>query len=207
MDQHLKLDLTKSYNSNATLRDNLRMEQWKVEEINKFLLQLNKDKLKSILDLGAGPGIISNYFKEEGFQVTCIDLSPAMIELCLQKKLHAEVMDFYDLSFPSKSFDAIWSMNSLLHVPKDNLHVVLKNINTVLKDGGIGYVGTYGGFTSEGVWEKDSYRPKRFFSFFTEKEIKKMISIYFEIVSFDIIPLEGDGPDYFSIILRKKRYE
>jgi hypothetical protein len=62
-------------------------------------------------------------------------------------------------------------MNSLLHLPKTEFPGVLRRIDGLLKPGGLVFVGVYGGYESEGIWEKDSYRPQRFFSFFTDEEL------------------------------------
>lgn len=46
------------------------------------------------------------YLAGEDFDVTCIDLSPELVEECRRVGLRAEVMDFSNLAFPSGSFDA-----------------------------------------------------------------------------------------------------
>jgi ubiquinone/menaquinone biosynthesis C-methylase UbiE len=85
--------------------------------------------------------------------VTCIDLSNEMVNLCQEKGLNAHVMDFYDLQFPDQSFDAVFALNCLLHVPKANLESVLKEVHRVLRDGGLFFCGVYGGQDTEGIWE------------------------------------------------------
>ena len=39
----------------------------------------------------------------------------------------------------------------------------LENVCTVLKPAGLFYLGMYGGYDFEGIWDKDIYTPKRFF--------------------------------------------
>ncbi|OZM56137.1 hypothetical protein CIB95_13595 [Lottiidibacillus patelloidae] len=73
-----------------------------------------------------------------------------------------------------------------------------------MKEDGLFYLGTYGGFDSEGIWENDSYNPKRFFAFYKESELKEIISEVFTIESFRTLPIDGEGPDYYGMILRKK---
>lgn len=54
-------------------------------------------------------------------QVVATDLSPAMVGFCRQKGLDAHVMDFLHLDFPAGSFDAVYALNCLLHVPNADL--------------------------------------------------------------------------------------
>ena len=69
-------------------------------------------------------------------------------------------------------------------------------------------MGVYGGHDSEGIWDEDSYRPKRFFSFFDDAHIKNLVSKIFDIVSFKRITIEeitSSGLHYQSVILRKRK--
>jgi len=95
-------------------------------------------------------------------------------------------------------------MNSLLHVEKSNLNLVMEEINNNLNASGLFFMGVYGGEDSEGIWDEDIYTPHRFFSFHTDESIKKYVTKYFELISFERI--ETGGKYYFqSIILRKKK--
>ena len=67
-----------------------------------------------------------------------------MVKLCLQKGLNAYVMDFLGLDFPASSFDAIYSLNCLLHVPTHDLPQVLQKLQGLLKPTGLFYLGVYG---------------------------------------------------------------
>ena len=201
-DRALKIKLAESYNNNATLRDRHEMEEWKRGRLELFAAQFPNRSVK-VLDLGAGAGQAGEYLQRQGFEVVCADLSPAMVEACRRRGLNAEEQDFYSLTFEENSFDAVWSMNALLHVPKASLNVVLAGIKRVLRPGGLFCLGLYGGPDSEGVWENDPYEPKRFFSFYSHASIREMMQEYFEIMHFEVVPLAGDGLDFQSMILRK----
>jgi SAM-dependent methyltransferase len=75
------------------------------------------------LEIGAGTGNDGLYFQNNGLDVTCTDLSPDMVNLCREKGLKAYVMDFLSLDFPPGSFDAIYALNCLLHVPTRELPI------------------------------------------------------------------------------------
>ncbi|MBP1990601.1 class I SAM-dependent methyltransferase [Paenibacillus eucommiae] len=203
MDKHIKAILVESYDNNSRLRDRDELALWKINEMDKFLSYLEPTDHLNLLDIGSGPGQHSMYFKQKGLNAACVDISPNMVNACKEKGLEAYVMDLYALDFGERVFDAVWSMNCLLHVPKSSLELVLRNIKAFLKPGGYFYLGVYGGYDFEGIWEDDPYSPNRFFSFYEDEELKKAVSSEFELVHFESLPMEGMSTDYQSLVLRK----
>lgn len=199
MSDNIKNIIRASYNKNAALRSD-EIPEWKDREVHRILSRIDSNGV-SLLDLGAGSGIFAEYFANKGMDVLCIDLSKSMIELCRARNLKAEVMDFYDLKIEDNSFDLIWSFNTLLHVPKKDIHIVLKEVKRVLKKNGIFYLGMYGGKCHEGIWENDTYEPKRFFSFYKKDELLAIIQDYFRVIEFEEIILDGDL-NFFAFILK-----
>jgi SAM-dependent methyltransferase len=205
MDNAFRDNLVEAYDAEARQRDASVIQPWKVEERAGFLALLKKEHRQSLLEIGSGPGRDGKFFMDEGFDVTCIDLSPEMVRLCRQKGLKARVMDVADLQFPDGSFDAVYALNSLLHLAKDELPAVLDKICRILKPSGLFYLGVYGGYGFEGVREDDRCTPKRFFSFYKDEELKLVVAKVYEIISFSTISLENRKRLHFqSVILRKK---
>ena len=199
----LQTNLILSYNRKAEHRNKSEIEDWKAIERAEFLALVQNEQKQSLLEIGAGHGRDSKFFQENGLQVTCIDLSPEMVRLCQQKGLDARVMDMINMDFPDHSFDAVYSLNSLLHVPKKQLTSVLQSIMRVLKEDGLFYLGVYGGYDCEGIQETDSYTPKRFFSFHSDEGLKQVVTESFTLLSFKQIT-SGDGDLHFqSLLLRK----
>ncbi|MDQ0875538.1 SAM-dependent methyltransferase [Paenibacillus sp. V4I3] len=208
MDPEVKATLKMSYDQHARLRDGDTVQSWKVDEMDRFLARLQAADRGSelrILDLGSGPGHQAIYLKNHGYHVTCVDLSEEMVNICLEKGLEAFAMDFYTLDLEPESFDAIWTMNALLHVPKDSLLQVLVNLERVLKQDGFLYMGLYGGYESEGIWKDDAYRPQRFFAFYEDEHIQRKVTEVFDIEHFSVLPIEGMKVDYQSVLARKKK--
>jgi SAM-dependent methyltransferase len=204
MYNHIISDLRESYNRNAAERDNYGMEPWKIAERQHFLSLLQKENCQRLLEIGAGPGRDSQFFQNNRLDVVCTDLSPEMVALCQSKGLTAYTMDFLNLAFPDGTFDAVYALNCLLHVPKADFRSVLAAIRRILKPSGLFFLGVYGGYDHEGVWPEDTYTPKRFFSFYTDEHIQCITSEVFDILYFKAVPLEGDTESHFqSIILRR----
>ena len=207
MNKQLKTNLIEAYNQQADQRNKSGIEDWKASERAHFQSLLHKEAKQTLLEIGAGHGRGSLFFQDQGLQVTCIDLSPKMIELCQQKSLNAYVMDIIHLDFEKNSFDAVYALNSFLHLPKSELPTALENVRSVLQPAGLFYIGLYGGFDFEGIWEEDSYTPKRFFSLHTDEQLKKTLGGIFDILYFRQIPL-GEGVRSFqSVILRNRKVE
>ena len=206
MNNELRSHLRESYNRKAQERDRATTQAWKVEERRNFLWLLQQQHTRTLLELGAGTGRDGQFFQEHGLEVTCIDLSPAMVDLCRQKGRTASVMDVGDLHFPASSFEAVYALNCLLHLPKNELPTVLQMIDTVLTPAGLFYMGVYGGYDQEGLWPEDAYEPRRFFAFYSDAQLQQMVTQVFDLLSFQRIPLGGEsGALHFqSLILRKQ---
>jgi SAM-dependent methyltransferase len=200
----IKKILIEAYNHHAQEREGYILDDWKIQERENFLSLLKHEHRKLLLEVGAGTGKDSKFFSDAGLDVTCIDLSTEMVNLCKQKGLAAYIMDMTNLEFQPHSFDAVYSFNSLLHVPKAELPSVLENIEKVLKPAGLFFLGMYGGTEFEGIWEKDSYTPKRFFSFHTDEQIQQLATQQFDLLAFKRIDFENNDLHFQSLILRKQ---
>ncbi len=199
--EHLRI----AYNEqSATNRNQGLIPEWKIAERNYFLTLLQDEKKKTLLEVGAGTGKDSQFFQENGFEMTCTDLSPAMINFCRKKGLNAHVMDFLSLNFPDASFDALYALNCLLHVPAQNLPDVLGKLQKLLRADGLFYLGVYGGENWEGIAPEDWHEPKRFFSYHTDEYMKDILQHFFELVYFKHINLVNDKRHFQSIILRRQ---
>ncbi|AZS14299.1 class I SAM-dependent methyltransferase [Paenibacillus lutimineralis] len=199
---NIKSALRRAYDNHAELRESVGMELWKVEERDYVLETFQANEVRSILEIGAGPGRDSLFFKEHGFTLTAVDLSEEMVRLCKQKGLTAQVMDFYQLDFPDQTFDAVYAMNCLLHVPKSKLPDVLMEIRRILKQNGLFFLGLYGGVSTDSIWEQDTYEPKRYFAMYPDNEIQEIIQDYFKLDDFHTRFLGEGNPHFQSLLIR-----
>ena len=139
MSNELRSNLRESYNRRAQARDSATTQAWKVEERHNFLWLLQQQHTCTLLELGAGTGRDGKFFQDHGLEVTCIDLSPAMVDLCRQKGLTAREMDFSALHFPASSFEAVYALNCLLHLPKHDCPLCCRPLIPCSHDGAVLY--------------------------------------------------------------------
>lgn len=206
--KRIKQQLIKAYSIDAKRRKdkNYAREEWKLSLREKFVKILKLEKKKTILELGAGAGIDSEYFTEQGFDVLAIDLSPKMIEACIARGLNAEVLDIYEIDSLEQKFDAIFSLNVLLHVPQSDLPVILQRISNQLNPSGIFHYGVFGGPNREEFYtDEDKTKSPRFFSFMSDKKIRSVVKEYFDIIKFEKIDINANSPElhFQSLLLRK----
>ena len=201
-----RANIKKYYDEEAVLRDSKTIKaDWKTAVRSDFCALIKYEDKKTLLELGAGAGYDSRFFTDSGLAVTAVDISSEMVKKCKEKSIEAYELDFYNLADLNRSFDCVYAINTLLHVPKTDLPDVLKGINSVLNPQGLFYMGVYGGEDSESEFVKiEVSDAPRYFSFYSEETLKAMLKKEFEIISFESFAV-GDGNEIFrSITLRKR---
>jgi SAM-dependent methyltransferase len=181
--------LRTAYDGSAAARDLEEKPEWKLAERRAFLSRLQAENKTRLIELGAGTGHDSLFFKDHGLHVVATDLSPEMVAKCQAKGLEAYVMDFLSLSFPPHSFDAAYALNTLLHVPNAALSSVLANVRTILAPNALFYVGTFRGEPFEGLLEDDWHDPPRFFSFRSDEQLLQLVAPHFDVLDFHVFPI------------------
>jgi SAM-dependent methyltransferase len=197
--------LRRSYANDAPARNQRPLPAWKIDERQRVLSAFQEASVRRLLEIGAGPGRDSLYFQEQGLQVTCTDLSPEMVALCRAKGLTAHEMDFLNLDFPPQSFDAVYAMNCLLHVPKADLPAVLAQVQRLLRPDGLIYIGIYGGYEHEGIWAEDSVQPNRFFAFYTDEQIQAAVAAHIDNLDFRTIAVEAETDLHFQALMGRSK--
>ena len=102
---------------------------------NRFLGYLKPGA--AVLDAGCGSGRDAKVFKDLGFNVTAMEAAPSLAALA-QAHIGSpvEVKTFDQITWRDR-FDGVWACASLLHVPAEDLPVVLGKLHDALVPGGI----------------------------------------------------------------------
>lgn len=203
MNTNIKADLKRYYDLDAARRDASKKQPWKMAQREGFLRRLASEGKTSLLEIGAGTGADSLFFQEHGLRVVAVDLSGEMVSRCREKGLEASELDFYQLGSLHRTFDAVYSMNSLLHVPKAELSRVLREVGAVLAKGGLFYLGLYGG--ADDVWEQqnEAEGTRRFFFFHSPETLREALRAEFSIEADEAFEVEP-GLGFLAFTLRKE---
>ncbi len=98
-----------------------------------------------VLDVGAGPGTDAATFVEAGLAYVGMDLAVGNARLAARSGVAVVPGSLFDLPFADRSFDALWTMSTLMHVPEAELPLALAEIRRVLRPGALIGVGQWGG--------------------------------------------------------------
>ena len=201
MEDYKRITL-ESYNKHASYFVNYFKDLFDFDTRKEFSLFVSNLRGDKILDLGCGGVDHALYFKEQGYDVTCVDFSQAMIDICLAKGLKAQVTDIEDLPFEENSFDGVWAVTSLLHVPKGNLSGVISKLSFILKPEGVLLICVKEGSGERMVKDKHD-STERFFAYWKKDELAALFS-----KSFDILEYWEQQPGdtkYLHFLLRNKK--
>ena len=203
-DEALLANLATAYNRAAAQRNEAAVDEWKAVERSAFLARLRDEGRTSLLEVGSGPGVHGKWFADNGMTVTCTDLSPEHVRLCREKGLEAFVAPFLEMDFGGRTFDAAFALNCLLHVPPADLPRALGRIRAAIAPGGLFFLGQYGGDTSDGIDEGDSYEPKRYFSFLSDGDLQRAVGdAGFAIIEFHSVDVGSERLHFQSLALRR----
>jgi len=156
-----------------------------------------------LLDVGCGSGDAAAYLQKAveavGGSVVGIDISSEMLKLASDKEVDVIQMDIENLAFSDGSFDAIWAMSSLLHLPKRCLPAVLERIANLLKDDGVLYISVKKGYRERFITTAEL--EKRYYSFWQKKEFLSLLTEHFQLVDFS--ETARDSNLFLNFYLRK----
>ena len=166
---------------------------------DRFLQLL--DENASILDFGCGSGRDTRYFLDKGYRVTATDGSAEICRLAsIFTGIAVKEMLFQQLD-DINTYGGIWACSSILHLPKNELLLVIRKMCNALKDTGVIY-------TSFKCGDFEGVRNGRYFTDFTEDSFKKFIegipelTIEDQWITVDVRLGRGEEK-WLNLILRK----
>ena len=102
--------------------------------------------VRSILEVGCGAGRDGTALAATGAAYCGVDVTAAAVALCRDLGLSAVEGSALDLPFADDSFDAAWTMSTLMHLPGDGMQRALKEIRRVVRAGGLLQLGVWGAY-------------------------------------------------------------
>ncbi|MDH3682143.1 MAG: class I SAM-dependent methyltransferase [Acidimicrobiia bacterium] len=155
-----------------------RWRRWFVD----LLLGEGRGKL---IEIGCGPGRDAPAFIDRGIGVAGVDLSVGNARLAAAVGALPVQASLFDLPFRPRSFDAGWTMSTLVHVADTSFHAAMAEICRTLGVGAPLGIGLWGGSDEEGLSDFDTIEPARFFSRRSHDRIQTMLGRHGSIELFE----------------------
>lgn len=142
----LWLDSSMTYSCAYFENEDDTLDQAQINKADHILKKLHLKEGMSLLDIGCGWGfLLMQAAKKYKIHGTGITLSKEQYELVskkikvehLEESLTVKLMDYRDLMTSGLKFDRVVSIGMLEHVGRGKYDLFLKNVNSVLKDGGL----------------------------------------------------------------------
>ncbi len=141
----VQADLRSYYEEEARLRRREPLQGRRVELRNDFIVKLRHERCRSVLDFGAGPASDGRGFAAAGLWYVGIDLAHGNGNLAAANGSIVLQGSIASPPLADGSFDAGWSMSTLMHVPYDEVVNTLREMVRPLRSGAPLRIGLWGG--------------------------------------------------------------
>ncbi|NEE01521.1 class I SAM-dependent methyltransferase [Phytoactinopolyspora halotolerans] len=167
-------DLVTYYDQEATTRAQRDLSPERHAWRAQYTELLHSENRTTVLEIGCGPGRDGAAFASAGLTYRGVDLSPAQAAQARALGLDAQVASALDLPFAAASFDAAWTMSTLMHLVPGDLPRALKEIMRVLRPGSPLAVGVWGAAEDrQASWDDGTgFGPPRYFNLRTDRTLR-----------------------------------
>lgn len=170
-----RADLQAYYEQEATQRTRKPLTGRRVEIRAEFIGMLAAEDRQRVLDLGAGPGGDGPAFVEEGFTYIGLDLAHGNGVLAAESGVTVIQGSLTAPPFRARTFDAGWSMSTLMHIPEDEVPAALRAMIGPLSSGAPLMVGMWGGERQDVITESRAGGAQRLFSYRSLSANKRLL--------------------------------
>ncbi len=139
------------------------------DEMRRFRELLPEGK---ILEIGSGSGKDASNLIRLGYDYTGIDASGGLLKIAEKRNPGGTFrkMSVQSLDFEKNTFNGFWTVATLLHIPKEEIDLSLRNIAEAVKLDGIGFISL-----KAGAGEREDKETGRWFSYYSGEEFAKIL--------------------------------
>lgn len=175
-------------------------------------LDLIKKSNSSILDIGCGPGNITQYLldKQRNLKITGIDISENMIALARKNNPNATfiTMDSRNIHRINVKYDAIICGFCIPYLSDSDCEKLISDCNDLLGASGILYLSFVDGNYKDSGYIKGSGGDRTFFYYHSIKKLQETIQLKhydtIKLISKNYIKADGTNEKHTIIILKKR---
>lgn len=166
-------------------------------QLSGFIDTCRAADVRTVLEVGCGGGGDGVVLRDAGFDYRGVDLTPEGIDICAERGLEVQVASAADLPFEDDSFDAAWTMSTLMHLDGDGFDRAVAELGRVVRPGGL---------VAVGVWGSDPARRRidehgRLFVQRSDQQVQQALSVIGEIAKFESGRYYDDGEHYQFVTL------
>jgi SAM-dependent methyltransferase len=141
MDQQT-INVQSSYNHVASAYVARIVDELAHKPFDRHLLNWFSERVQElgqVCDVGCGPGHVAHYLREQGVSVLGLDLSTEMVAHA--QRLYPDIPfiqgNMYALDIPDATWGGIIAFYSIIHIPREDVVAVLRELKRVLRPGGV----------------------------------------------------------------------
>lgn len=169
-------DLAAYYDVEVTDRESRGLPEQREHFRDLFVEAALAGGVRSVLELGCGPGLDAPALAAVGLDYTGVDLSFEAVATCERRGFRACVADVTLLPFSTGVFDAVWTMSTLLHLNQEELEAALSEIRRVVRPGGIAAIGLWGVDATREEYLQVDGRPARYFHLLSDDDLHEALT-------------------------------
>lgn len=174
----------------------------RVDAVTRFASQIAGEGRSSLLDVGAGPATDAAAFVDVGVRYVGIDLAVANASVARAKGYHVVSASLFEPPFRPESFDAGWSMSTLMHVPAERFGRAMRAMLRPLRAGAPCGIGMWGGPDRDLFTDPDGSGARRLFSLRSASRNRELLSSHGSLESWEVWDVGSDGWEYHFAVLR-----
>ena len=167
-----------------------------------FIDVLHAEARTSVVDFGSGPGRDAPGFLDERINYIGVDLAHGNGVLAAERGITVVHGSIDAPPFAPASFDAGWSMSTLMHLPTAEVPAALQAMVRTLRPGAPLWIGQWGGGMGEHIDDEHIEGEQRLFSLRTFEENQALLGVAATVEHGEIWPVDPAGWEYHMFHLR-----
>lgn len=185
-------DLRTFYDAEMPARAERPLGSDRERRLTDFIDECRRRGLERVLEVGCGAGRDGTRMLDAGLEYRGVDLSHSAVSICTELGLAAVEGLATSLPFPDTSFDAGWSMSTLMHLEGDEMSVALAELARVVRPGGLVEIGVWG-HVRDGERTGDD---GRYFRHRTDDDLQDLVSAIGTVDGFETWDWQEDDAHY-----------
>lgn len=202
MTDDLDASLVAYYDAEAAAGARVEQGELRTTLRGEFARLLSAEGRRTVLDVGAGPGLDVAGFTAAGLVAFGLDLAPGNVVVMRDRGVAGVVGSIYDLPMADGALDAVWTMSTLVHVPDTRLSDAVAELLRVVRPGGPVAIGSWGGRDWEGSADFTRFDPPRFFSLRAHDRWHAFLASVAQVEHVASYTTEQPGWEYQFAVLR-----